>query len=197
VERKIIVDIDNTLWEFAPVLYECLREVSPSILPMEKWGGWKFWEKEMDTGTFYRVLKSIHMRQEEFAPYPDARQFLISLKERGFRILIASHREEEAYEPTIRWLRRYELVFDELHILDDKSVLFDGAFGIVDDSPITLAKAMKAGIVTTGLAFPWNRGLDCPLFKTLPEVLAYIDSELARLGTGGGRTASGDTHGLS
>jgi len=184
VERKIIVDIDNTLWEFAPVLYECLKEVSPSILPMDKWGGWKFWEKEMDTRTFYKVLKGIHMRQEEFLPYPDATQFVISLKERGFRILIASHREEEAYEPTIRWLRKYELVFDELHILDDKSVLFDGAFGIVDDSPVTLTKAMKAGIVTTGLAFPWNRGLGCPLFGTLPEVLAYIDSELARRGSG-------------
>jgi hypothetical protein len=184
LEKRIIVDIDNTLWAFAPVLYECLKEISPSILPMDMWGAWKFWEKDMDTRTFYRVLKSIHMRQEEFAPYADADQFLISLKERGFRILIASHREEEAYGPTVRWLKKYGLVFDEVHIVNDKSELFDKAFGIVDDSPVTLAKAAKAGIVTTGLLFPWNEGLGYSLFRTLPEVLAYIDSELARRSDG-------------
>jgi hypothetical protein len=192
LEKKIIVDIDNTLWEFAPVLYECLKEVSPSILPMDLWGGWKFWEKDMDTRTFYRVLKDIHMRQEEFAPYADARQFLLSLRERRFRILIASHREEEAYGPTMKWLRKYELVFDELHILNDKSILFEGVFGIVDDSPETLTKAAKAGIVATGLIFPWNEGLGYSLFRTLPEVLAYIDSELARQGDGSGRGTSNE-----
>ena len=76
---------------------------------------------------------------------------------------------------------KYELAFDEMHIVNDKSVLFEGAFGVVDDSPITLAKARKAGIVTTGLSFPWNEGLGYALFGSLPEVLQYIESELARL----------------
>ena len=102
---KIIVDIDNTLWSFAPVLYRYLKEISPGILPIDKWGAWRFWEKDMDTETFYGVLKKIHMMQEEFTPYGDARQFLISLKERGFRLIIASHREPEAYGPTVRWLQ--------------------------------------------------------------------------------------------
>jgi hypothetical protein len=179
---KCIVDIDNTFWPFAPVLYRCLREISPAILPIEKWGAWRFWGKEMDTETFYGVLKKIHMMQEEFAPYDDAKQFLRSLKEMGFRVLIASHREREAYGPTARWLMKYELAFDELHIVKDKSILFEGAFGIVDDSPITLAKAKGAGLVTTGLLFPWNEGLGYTLFESLPEVLTYIESERARSG---------------
>jgi hypothetical protein len=178
---KIIVDIDNTLWHFAPVLYEWLKDVNPSILPVEQWGAWKFWERDMDTKTFYKVLKGIHMNQEEFAPYEDARWFLGSLKERGFSVLIASHREKDTYDPTLRWLKKYDLYFDELHVLNDKSKLFDGAFGVVDDSPVTLEKARKAGIVTTGLKFPWNDGLGYELFGSLPEVLGYIDSMRSRM----------------
>ena len=175
---KIIVDIDNTLWPFAPVLYERLKAVSPSILPMTLWGAWKFWEKDMDTKTFYRVLKEIHMDQEEFAPYDDARQFLLALRERGFSIVIASHREKESYDATVRWLTRNGLVHDEVYVLDDKSILFDGAFGVVDDSPVTLKKAREAGIVATGLLFPWNMDLGYCLFESLPEVLRYIDLKL-------------------
>jgi hypothetical protein len=172
---KIIVDIDNTLWPFAPVLYEYLREVSPAIAPVEEWGAWKFWERDMDSKTFYKVLKRIHMSQEEFAPYEHAQWFLSSLKERGFSILIASHREKESHGPTERWLRKYDLYFDELHVLNDKSKLFDGVFGVVDDSPITLTKAAEAGLVATGLLFPWNEGLGFDLFENLPQVLDYID----------------------
>ncbi len=172
---KIIVDIDNTLWHFAPVLYEYLKEVNPHIPPMEEWGAWKFWERDMDTKTFYKMLRKIHMSQEQFAPYPEAQWFLNCLKERGFTVLIASHREKDAYGPTERWLRKWGLHFDELHVMNDKSRLFQGAFGVVDDSPITLAKASEAGMVTTGLRFPWNQGFDYALFDNLSEVLGYID----------------------
>jgi hypothetical protein len=172
---KIIVDIDNTLWHFAPVLYEYLSEVSPGIPPVEEWGAWKFWERDMDTKTFYRVLRKVHMSQEQFTPYEEAPWFLASLRDRGFTVLIASHREKDSYGPTERWLRKWGLYFDELHVLNDKSKLFDGAFGVVDDSPITLAKASAMGMVATGLRFPWNEGLGYRLFDNLTQVLDYID----------------------
>ncbi|HEY3276070.1 MAG TPA: hypothetical protein VGJ94_05575 [Syntrophorhabdaceae bacterium] len=172
---KIIVDIDNTLWDFAPVLYDYLKETGPGIPPIEKWGAWKFWEGEMSSRTFYTILRRLHMDQEKFEPYADASWFLNSLRERGFHILIASHREKDTYEPTARWLRKFNLYFDELHVLSDKAKLFEGVFGIVDDSPITLAKAARAGIVATGLLFPWNEGLGYDLFRSLREILEYID----------------------
>jgi len=37
--------------------------------------------------------------------------------------------------PTERWLRKHELVFDELHLSFDKTVLFDKAAVVVDDAP--------------------------------------------------------------
>jgi hypothetical protein len=48
----------------------------------------------------------------------------------------------------------------------------------VDDSPVNLGKAVEAGILGTGLLAPWNEDSGYPLFKTLIEVLGYLDSRL-------------------
>jgi HAD superfamily hydrolase (TIGR01509 family) len=176
--RNIVVDIDNTLWDFAPVLYEHLAAVSPNIPAVDRWGEWEFWEDDLDSKTFYRILKTIHMKQEEFVPYEDARPFLMALREDGFHIIIASHRESDSAGPTRRWLDRYGLPYDQIHLSNDKSVLFDQSVAIVDDSPSTLEKARKAGLVRAGLRRPWNSRTDHPLFNTLHEILVYLEKEL-------------------
>lgn len=117
------------------------------------------------------------MRQDEFEPYPEAREFLAALKEMGFFIIIASIRNEEAREATARWLKKYELYYDELHLSNDKTVLFNDAWAIVDDSIWTLDKAAQAGIVRTGLRNVWNDGRGHPLFDTLPEIVSYLKKQ--------------------
>ncbi len=46
----------------------------------------------------------------------------------------------------------------------------------MDDSPETLDKAVRAGIIRVGLSNPWNMNTAHPLFDNLIEVLDYIDS---------------------
>jgi hypothetical protein len=116
------------------------------------------------------------MQQDEYLPYPESKHFLEALKERDFYIVIASHREKKTYATTVKWLRQNELLFDEIHLSHDKSVLFSDSWGIVDDSPETLDKAASAGIIRTGLLNPWNTNSAHPLFDNLHEVLSYIDS---------------------
>jgi hypothetical protein len=70
------------------------------------------------------------------------------------------------------------LVHDEVHLSNDKSVLFDGSWAIVDDSPVTLGKAARAGIIRVGLRNPWNEWTDHPLFNNLFEILNFIDGRL-------------------
>jgi hypothetical protein len=178
MSRRVIVDIDNTLWDLAPQLWKHLQAINPQMPPPEKWKDWDFWEELVRTKDLYRALREVHMQQDQYAPYPESRNFLAALKERRFYIIIASHREKGTLDPTVRWLRKYDLVFDEVHLSNDKSVLFDGSWAIVDDSPITLAKAAKAGVIRTGLRNPWNEGMDHPLFENLTEVLAFLDSKL-------------------
>jgi hypothetical protein len=69
------------------------------------------------------------------------------------------------------------LVFDEVHLSYDKSVLFDHSAGIVDDNPRVLEKAEQAGIVRAGLLNPWNEDTHHPLFKNLIEILEFLDSK--------------------
>ena len=79
--------------------------------------------------------------------------------------------------PTERWLARYGLFYDELHISLDKTVLFPNSWVVVDDAPAILEKAIENGALGTGLLCPWNRaysGNGFGLFQNLNEVLHYI-----------------------
>ena len=175
-ERRIIVDIDNTLWNLAPVLWERLIAINPKMPEPSEWNYWDFWERYVTMKDLYRVLRNIHMQQDEYPPYSESKHFLEALKDRDFYIVIASHREKKTYAATVKWLRQNELLFDEVHLSQDKSVLFGNSWGLVDDSPITLDKAASAGIIRAGLSNPWNADSAHPLFGNLIEVLNYIES---------------------
>ncbi len=175
--RKIIIDIDNTLWDLAPILYRHLKEVAPSIPEPASWRKWDFWEGFMPEMTLYKVIRDIHLTQDHFGVYPDARQFLSALRGRGFYIIIASHREKSTIHAARQWLAKYELPYDEVHLSFDKSVLFPDAWAVVDDSPVTLDKAMRAGIVRAGLRNPWNENENHPLFDNLMEIYSYLQEQ--------------------
>jgi hypothetical protein len=172
---KIIVDIDNTLWNFAAALYNCLKEANLAVPTPDGWYEWEFWTPYISEKHVYSAIDRIHLEQDRFSPYPDAARFLATLKERGFYIVIASHRRQDTLDPTVRWLERNNLTYDEVHLSYDKTVLFDGSWGIVDDSPTALNKAREAGIVRTGLRHPWNAREDHPLFNDLSGILDYIE----------------------
>ncbi len=174
--KKIVVDIDNTLWNLAPILWESLKVYAPKIPAPSKWNYWDFWGEYVTIQELLRVLKNIHMQQDKYPPYPDSRPFLEGLRDRGFKIIIASHREKETFAPTVKWLEQNGLLYDEVHLSDDKSVLFRESWAVIDDNPITLDKAARAGIIRAGLLNPWNANSGHPLFDNLLEVLRYIDS---------------------
>lgn len=177
--RKIIVDIDNTLWDLAPVLYEHIRAAAPSVPLPAEWYKWDFWKGYVSERAVYGMLRDIHMRQNEFGVYPDAGKFLTDLRKKGFYIIIASHREKGTINATEGWLKKHQLPFDEVHLSHDKSVLFDDCWAIVDDSPTTLDKAEEAGIVRAGLKNPWNEKKNHPLFNNLNEIYAYLQGQCA------------------
>lgn len=176
--EKIVVDIDNTLWGLAPVLYERMREVSPDLPPAVEWRAWDFWRLYVKPKTIYAILDAIHMEQEVFRPFDDAGEFLSNLKEMGFYIVVASHRRQEALDPTVRWLHKNGLVHDQIHLSYDKTVLFNDCWGVIDDSPETLGRARDAGIIRAGLRNPWNEGEDHPLFDNLRQISEYLQKQL-------------------
>ena len=174
-----IVDIDNTLWQFCDAFYEELKKVNAAFPPVEQWTTWDFFAPFCTEKQFMSAVDAVHYRQDsdQYRPYPEAKGFLQSLREHGYRVVIASHRRQEMQGPTERWLRKHELAYDELHLSFDKTVLFENAAVVVDDAPHTLEKAVASGVVGAGLLFPWNKayaGNGFGLFRDLNEVMEYI-----------------------
>jgi FMN phosphatase YigB (HAD superfamily) len=174
MNNKIVVDIDNTLWDFASVLWENLKKMNPQTPPPEMWHEWDFWKEYVSEKPFRKAIKEIHIKQDYFMPFSEAKSFLTALKDKGFHITIASHRESDTLIATRKWLSKYQLPFHDIHLSFDKSTLFDNCSVVVDDSPKTLAKAEKAGIMRAGLRYAWNAKEKHPLFNSLNEVFLYI-----------------------
>jgi hypothetical protein len=179
--KTAVIDIDNTLWPFCDAFYEELKKINSAFPPVEQWTTWDFFKPFSTEEQFLGAVNRIHHAQDHdcYRPYPEAKGFLQTLKGRGYRVVIASHRASETRGPTERWLRKHELAHDELHLSFDKTVLFRQAAVVVDDSPQTLEKAVASKAVGAGLLFPWNRdyaGNGFGLFNDLNEVMNYIRS---------------------
>jgi hypothetical protein len=178
--KKAVIDVDNTLWHFCDVLYERLKRINVSTPTPDGWTDWEFWERYCSKEDFLRVIEDIHLNQDddEHLPYPEAREFLATLKKHDFYLIVASHRTPESREQTQRWLAKHDLVFDELHLSHDKTVLFEeDCHVVVDDAPYVLEKAVEKRIIASGLVFPWNKSNNnngYRLFSSLTEVLRYI-----------------------
>jgi hypothetical protein len=181
MNNTAIIDIDNTLWQFCDAFAEELRKINPAFPPIAQWTTWNFFVGYSTEEEFIRAVDAVHRCQDsdEYQPYPEAKGFLQSLKEQGYRVIIASHRRTEMLGPTERWLKKHELHYDELHLSFDKSVLFETAAVVVDDAPHTLEKAVAHKAISAGLLFPWNEayvGNGFGLFRNLDEVLGYIEA---------------------
>lgn len=178
--KTAVVDIDNTLLPFCDVLYEKLTAINKDVLRPEHWLDWDFYQAYFSEKDFFAAIYDIHLNQAQadYLPYPEARGFLSTLRNKGYNVIIASHRRPESREATEKWLSKHELVYDELHLSFDKTLLFDkDTHVVVDDAPHILEKAVEKGSMGTGLLCAWNRSYvnnGFRLCSNLDEILAHI-----------------------
>jgi len=180
MRKKAIIDIDNTLWHFCDALYEELRKINKTFPTPDSWTHWDMWEGFCSMDDFLGAVNAVHLNQhsDRYLPYPEAKDFLINLKENGYHITIASHRSPDYRKQTARWMEKHGLVYDELHLSFHKTELFDMSTDVVvDDAPQVLEKAVQNGVMAMGLLFPWNRDYadnGFLLFNSLNEILKHI-----------------------
>lgn len=181
--KTAIIDIDNTLWQFCDAFYEELRKYNPHFPTPENWTNWDIWNGYCSKQDFYRAVNAIHVKQDcdDFKPYPEAKDFLSTLKNKDFHITIASHRSPDYMIPTERWLRKHKLIYDEIHLSYHKTeIIKNGTDVVVDDSPAVLEKAVENGALATGLLFPWNREYSNNGFRLCGTLYEVLDGILKR-----------------
>ena len=180
MRKTAIVDIDNTLWHFCDALYVELQKINENFPIPDRWTHWDMWEGHCSIDEFIGAVNAVHLKQhsDKYLPYPEAKEFLSSLKEHGYHVTIASHRSPEYRKQTEIWLEKHNLIYDELHLSFHKTRLFDRFTDVVvDDAPQVLERAVGKGVMATGLLFPWNREYaknGFRLFDNLDEILAHI-----------------------
>jgi hypothetical protein len=178
--KAAIIDIDNTLWQFCDAFYIELAKINKKFPTPDAWTNWEIWEGYCSKHEFYGAVNTVHSNQDsdKYLPYPEAKDFLASLRGNGYQITIASHRSPDHREPTERWLNKHGLVYDNLHLSFHKTNLFNMFTDVVvDDAPQVLVRAMESGAKATGLLFPWNREYadnGCRLYSSLNEILSHI-----------------------
>ena len=181
--KRAIIDIDNTLWHFCDALYEQLRKLNKEFPPPAKWTHWDLWAGYCSEEDFYSAVNAVHLNQhcKGYVPYPEAKDFLVTLKKHDYLITIASHRSPDYRRQTEMWLEMHSLMHDELHLSFDKTQLFgEQTDVVVDDAPQILEKAVEAGIKAAGLLFPWNQAYSdngFRLFNNLNDILSHILAE--------------------
>ena len=120
------------------------------------------------------------MRIMESEPLYYADKLLEMLCDR-FNVVIASHRRKESYDLLVDWLEQYNMNYDSIHISYDKTILFKSNIKyIIDDSPITMDAAIKNGICTIGLKYPWNicmKHTSARIENSLKDVYDFIKFE--------------------
>ncbi|KYC47025.1 MAG: 5' nucleotidase, deoxy (Pyrimidine), cytosolic type C protein (NT5C) [Candidatus Methanofastidiosum methylothiophilum] len=175
----VIVDVDNTLFDYAAELHKELCKVCKDIPTPENWNDWNFYTKYMSKKQFFEAVGRAHERQMDFKPFEDAKEFLVCLS-KSYRVCVASHRENRFLDVTKNWLDKYELYYDEVCVLPDKSKLFNKMVKlVVDDSPHIIQEAEKNSIRVCAISYPWNRvmsGNGCIMGNSLSEVYSKLES---------------------
>lgn len=172
-KNRVIVDIDNTLWDFASVLWKKIAHYG--IPRPSEWQG-DFYKGFFSIEQLMRYVDEVHDEQDgSYPPFPDSVFFLSSLRKKGCHITIASLRNPNKRAVTETWLKVHGLIYDELYLVPDKSVLFGNHHAIVDDDPRTLDKAANRGLIATGLKYAWNMHSNHALFTQLTDVLDHLN----------------------
>jgi len=168
-----MVDVDNTLFDFATPLYEMFKKDGMDIPRVSEWNIWDyFYPYYMTSKIAHEYFNEVHSHQLEYEPFEDARVFLENLiKDRA--VVIVSHRRPHQCAELRKWLNENNLPYDMVECSDDKTKMFNRAVFdvVIDDCPMTLTAAHNAGIAAYGLSRPWNVGCkDGILLPTLTEI---------------------------
>jgi uncharacterized protein len=158
---RIAIDIDSTLHHYWDELAGSAKRRFGVDLPYEQQHTWKI--SRLRDEQLRAAIADTHSDAAiaRAEPYPHGVGTITAWHDAGHYIHVTSHRAERCHPATARWLADIGLGYDDLHCSYDKvarCVELDIDV-LIDDSPVTLVRAIEHGMVAATLVHPWNRDL--------------------------------------
>jgi uncharacterized protein len=185
---RIAIDIDSTLHHYWDELADSAKRRFGVELPYDEQHTWKI--SRLRDEQLRAVIADTHSNAAiaRAQPYPHAVEIVNAWHDGGHWIHITSHRAEACHPATEEWLAAIGLRYDDLHCSHDKvsrCVELDVEV-LIDDSPVTLVKALEHGMVAATLVHPWNRDLceeetEVVCGDDWPGLAAALEQRLPRL----------------
>jgi uncharacterized protein len=158
---RIAIDIDSTLHHYWDLFALLARRRFGVALDYEHQVSWDI--DQLRDEQVAALVAETHRPEHILAaePYDGAVEVVRGWHGAGHFIHITSHRARDAHAPTVTWLERIGMPYDELYCSWDK-VTRCAAIEIdvlIDDSPPNILRAQEQGIVPATISHPWNREL--------------------------------------
>lgn len=155
------IDLDGVMYDFVGAFKEfCENRMGKELPPATKWDFYHDWN--MDDKTFQLWLDDAVEDMRLFNwynPLPNVISGWEKLREQGLRIHILTHRNQNAYNQTVQWLSRNNLVPDHLHFTENKTIikrLAKDSCATVDDHIPFYDSYVNAGVISFLHTQPWN-----------------------------------------
>jgi uncharacterized protein len=185
---RIAIDIDSTLHHYWDELADSAKRRFGVELPYDDQHTWRI--SRLRDEQLRAVIADTHSDAAiaRATPYPHAVEIVNAWHEAGHWIHVTSHRAERCHAATAGWLTAIGLQYDDLHCSYDKvsrCVELDVDV-LIDDSPVTIGRALEHGMVAATLVHPWNRDMceeetDVVCADDWPGLAAELELRLPRL----------------
>ena len=164
-KRRILVDIDSTLYPSEQVFIKHLERLHGVTLTPDQMADWDTWWQPYMTRRQFTAFIRRHFHSDDeirnAVPYRGATTALRAWKKAGHIIHIVSDRHPKTQAATAEWLDKIGAPYDRLVLewgIDKISYAVEARLNlIIDDKPATLRNALAAGLWTATLAHPHNR----------------------------------------
>lgn len=162
--RRILVDIDATLYDSDPLFIKYFRQLHD--IELERIAEWDFWRGLITAEEFVVLIqKHYHSTAEIIGarPYRGAAEAINAWRAAGITVHIVSDRRPRTAAATRAWLAKIGLSYDKL-VLRSPIDKIDYALRhridlVIDDKPATLRRAIEVGLQAATLTYPYNRGV--------------------------------------